>query len=63
MFFSASDLFRTTDDDFVDLPVAARRPAPQPGPRRRLTVEALAWVALVLLSFGPLIGYLLATLL
>jgi len=31
--------------------------------KQRVTVEALAWAALVMLSFGPLIGYLLATLL
>jgi hypothetical protein len=50
-----------TEDDAVAFTV----PKPRRGGvrRQRVTVEALAWAALVLLSFGPLIGYLLATLL
>jgi hypothetical protein len=62
MFFPAHKLMRSADDDSVDPSGLARRAAPEPR-RRRLTVEELAWAALVLLSFGPLIGYLLATLL
>ena len=61
MAFPASDLMPPPEDDFVD-PPAARRPALRPKPRG-ITVEALAWGALVLLAFGPVIGYLLATLL
>jgi hypothetical protein len=54
--------YLNTEDDAVAFTVARQRHGLQ---RRthRVTVEALAWAALVLLSFGPLIGYLLATLL
>ena len=54
--------FLSTEDDAVASMVARRRHGLPPR-KPRVTVEALAWAALVVLSFGPLIGYLLATLL
>ena len=63
MAFPATDLMSAPDDDFVE-PPAASRASPVRRPRRRgITEEALAWGALVLLALGPLIGWLLATLL
>jgi len=54
--------YLNTEDDAVAFTLASPRNG-VPRRKKRVTVEALAWAALVVLSFGPLIGYLLATLL
>jgi hypothetical protein len=63
MAYGDADLLTGFEDDSIAPPLVYRRPVaplPTPAARRGVTVEALAWGALVLLTLGPLIGFVLA---